>query len=130
MIRRERYCDGRLVKETAQVNVGGTATNLTDHYVDGRHRWLFDGEEIPTTVAESVRSAWQVGQNFQAAMDELVAQAGTSPEEVQRLSEQIRKLGAGRTYPEGEPLKGAGVPGGRTPPAFRVGRANPCVREG
>lgn len=34
------------------------------------------------------------------------------------------------SYAVREPLKGAGVPGGRTPPAFRVGRATPCAREG
>ena len=59
MIRRERYCDGRLVKEIDQVNVGGVETNFRDHYVDGLHRWLLDGEEVTPAEAEAFRATWE-----------------------------------------------------------------------
>jgi len=58
MIRRETYCDGRLVKEIDQVNVGGAATNFTDHYVDGLHAWLLDGAAVTEAEAEAFRASW------------------------------------------------------------------------
>ncbi|WP_329214827.1 hypothetical protein OG352_05280 [Streptomyces sp. NBC_01485] len=57
MVRRETYCDGRLVKEIDQVNVGGVATNFHNHYVDGHHAWLLDGTEITEAQAETFRAA-------------------------------------------------------------------------
>ncbi|MEU9208532.1 hypothetical protein AB0D27_11400 [Streptomyces sp. NPDC048415] len=59
MSRSEYYCDGRLVKEIDQINMGGAATNFTDHYVDGRHRWLLDGEEVTPADAEAFRATWE-----------------------------------------------------------------------
>lgn len=62
MIRRKTYCEGRLVKEIDQVNVGGVETNFTDHYVDGRHRWLLDDEEVTPAEAEAFRDLWEAAQ--------------------------------------------------------------------
>lgn len=59
MVRREQSCDGRLVKEIDQVNVGGVATNFTDHHIDGRHRWLLDGAEVTPAEAEAFRATWE-----------------------------------------------------------------------
>lgn len=62
MIRRETYCDGRLVKEIDQVNVGGADTDFRDHHVDGWHRWLLDDEEVTTVEAEAFRAPWEAAQ--------------------------------------------------------------------
>ena len=62
MIRRERFCDGRLVKEVDQVNVGGAATNFRDHYIDGLHVWLLGGEQITPDAAEAFRRDWEARQ--------------------------------------------------------------------
>lgn len=59
VIRRETYCNGRLVKEIDQINVGGTATNFRDHYIDGRHWWLLDGQDVTPAEAEAFRSTWE-----------------------------------------------------------------------
>jgi len=59
MVRSERFCEGRLVKEVDQINVGGAATNFTDQYVDGRHVWLLDGEEVTPVEAEAFRADWE-----------------------------------------------------------------------
>ena len=59
MMRREQFCGGRLVKEIDQVNVGGAATNFKDHYVDGLHVWLLDGEEVTQTEADAFRASWE-----------------------------------------------------------------------
>lgn len=61
MVRREQFCGGRLVKEIDQINVGGAATNFQNHYVDGRHVWLLDGEEVTPVEAEAFRVLWESG---------------------------------------------------------------------
>ncbi len=60
-MRREQYCDGRLVKEIDQINVGGEATESTDRHVDGSHRWLLDGEEITPAEAAAFLATWEAG---------------------------------------------------------------------
>ena len=45
MTRTETYLDGRLVKEFDQIDVMSAQT-LRHEYIDGRHRWLLDGNEI------------------------------------------------------------------------------------
>ncbi|MGW6297162.1 hypothetical protein [Streptomyces sp. NPDC055058] len=60
MIRRETSCKGRLVKEIAQINVGGAATNFRDHYIDGPHRWLLDGEHVTELTARAFLSSWNL----------------------------------------------------------------------
>lgn len=64
MIRRELYCDGHLVKEFDQINVGGADTDYRDHYVDGLHTWLLDGAEVKVTDAdaEAFRASWAAQQ--------------------------------------------------------------------
>jgi hypothetical protein len=52
MIRREFYRDGRLVREIDQVDVTSSRT-MAHEYVDGRHRWLLDGEEITEAEAQA-----------------------------------------------------------------------------
>lgn len=59
MMRQEQYCGGRLVKKIDQINMGGAATNFTDQYVDGRHVWLLDGEEVAPAEAEAFRARWE-----------------------------------------------------------------------
>jgi hypothetical protein len=59
MFRSESYCDGRLIKQIEQVNVGGAETNFLDHYVDGRYEWLLDGRSVTPTEAEAFRRVWQ-----------------------------------------------------------------------
>lgn len=56
MIRRETFCDGRLVKEIDQVDV---STQGGRRYVDGRHNWLLDGEEVQPVEAEAFRIMWE-----------------------------------------------------------------------
>ncbi|MDX2749630.1 hypothetical protein PV413_03310 [Streptomyces scabiei] len=63
MIRRETFCDGRLVKEIDQINVGGVATNFANRYVDGRHVWLLDDEEVQPVEAEAFRTLWEADQS-------------------------------------------------------------------
>jgi hypothetical protein len=56
VIRRETFCGGRLVKETAQVDV---STGLSGkQYVDGPWTWQLDGEEVAEPQAEAFRAAW------------------------------------------------------------------------
>ncbi|MEU6491109.1 hypothetical protein ABZ890_12030 [Streptomyces sp. NPDC046984] len=61
MIRREMFCNGRLIKEIDQINTPGFETGWTDHYVDGSHRWLLDGEEVQQVEAEAFQIAWNAG---------------------------------------------------------------------
>jgi hypothetical protein len=56
MIRTETFCEGRLVKEIDQIDVMSAQT-LRHEYVDGRHRWLLDGEEISEAEALRLREA-------------------------------------------------------------------------
>ncbi|MEI5520681.1 hypothetical protein WB388_08705 [Streptomyces brasiliscabiei] len=56
MIRRETFCDDRLVKEIDQVDV---STQGGRSYVDGRHIWLLDGEEVQPVEAEAFRIMWE-----------------------------------------------------------------------
>lgn len=57
MIRRETFCDGRLVKEIDQidVSVGGGY----QQYIDGRHIWLLNDEEVQEVEANAFRIAWE-----------------------------------------------------------------------
>lgn len=59
MVRREQFCGGRLLKEIDQINVGGAVTNFKDQFVDGRHIWLLDGEEVTPVEAEAFRVMWE-----------------------------------------------------------------------
>jgi len=53
MIRTETYLDGRLVKEFDMVDVMSAQT-MRHEYIDGRHRWLLDGDEITEPQAEEL----------------------------------------------------------------------------
>ncbi|MFJ2303778.1 MULTISPECIES: hypothetical protein [unclassified Streptomyces] len=56
MIRRETFCDGRLVKEIDQVDV--STRSLREQFIDGCWRWLLDGEEVQDVEAEAFRTVW------------------------------------------------------------------------
>ncbi|MFF7899975.1 MULTISPECIES: hypothetical protein [unclassified Streptomyces] len=56
MIRRETFCDGRLVKEIDQVDV--STRSLREQFIDGSWRWLLDGEEVQDVEAEAFRTVW------------------------------------------------------------------------
>jgi hypothetical protein len=55
MIRPETFCGG-LVKEIDQIDV--STTGRRDQFIDGRHWWLLDGEEITPVEAEAFRVVW------------------------------------------------------------------------
>ncbi|WP_331756753.1 hypothetical protein [Streptomyces decoyicus] len=57
MIRRETFCDGRLVKEIDQIDV--TTSPSAQQYMDGRHIWLLNGEEVQEVEADAFRIAWE-----------------------------------------------------------------------
>jgi hypothetical protein len=57
MIRRETFCDGRLVKEIDQIDVSSGLTGRTE-YMDGPHRWLLDGEEVQPVEADAFQVLW------------------------------------------------------------------------
>jgi hypothetical protein len=54
--RRETFCDGLLVKEIDQIDV--STSGLRNQFVDGRHTWLLDGEEVQEVEAEAFRTVW------------------------------------------------------------------------
>lgn len=58
VIRRETFCDGRLVKEIDQIDVSSGLTGRTE-YTDGSHRWLLDEEEVQPVEAEAFRVLWE-----------------------------------------------------------------------
>lgn len=60
MERQERYCDGRLIKVIDQVDV--TTGDGTRQYMDGRWRWLLDGQEVTPDQAKAFRSHWHAPQ--------------------------------------------------------------------
>ncbi len=57
MIRTETYLDGHLVKEFSMVNIGPSAEKPYDDWIDGRHRWFLDGDEITEARALELRRA-------------------------------------------------------------------------
>ena len=57
MIRREQFCDSRLVKEIDQIDVSDGPDRR--QFIDGRHIWLLDGEEVTPVEAEAFRAAWE-----------------------------------------------------------------------
>ncbi|MDQ0992181.1 hypothetical protein [Streptomyces sp. V3I7] len=57
MIRREQFCDGRLVKEIDQIDVSRDPGRPES--IDGRHVWLLDDEEVTPAEAEAFRAVWE-----------------------------------------------------------------------
>jgi hypothetical protein len=59
VIRRETYCEGRLVKEVDQIPVRRPLPGFRLRYVDGSSRWRLDGERVRAVEAEAFYTVWE-----------------------------------------------------------------------
>ncbi len=61
-VRYEVFCDGRLLKETEQVQISGFPSAVADSgnprdFLDGQYRWMVDQQYVSDDVAQAMLAA-------------------------------------------------------------------------